>query len=434
MKQGLRWVLSMIALLLIAAVAVWGASRLWGVTSGQRVALAQMRTEWIPPGRNAFDALWTLQRDVPAAQQRAVVDADRRVIQAWPPMTEGADFRSKAMDFPDLKPSDADHGKLCAASTRGCLAMVSADMNDYAALVERNARLIARADALSDFDYIKFTLPQRLAVPLPTFNNAYAPATRDALLFAQGQQQVALANVCRGIATWRRYAGNTNLLVASMVGAAYAGDGYGSLFAEMLAALPADAPVPVNCREALAAPKSGELSLCEAMKGEFAIGDNQMNEVAIAGGRTQRLGLFFDAQATSAMMAGRMASVCSTGMARMLEQDVPIRIQSQSRSLRSRFACISNAVGCILNQIAEPAYGDYSRRLQDFGMKLKVLGTLLWLRDNPRPGAPLAERLQQRPMVLKSPQREIEIVDDGSRLHIRQYGTSKNEWSQPLRL
>ena len=193
MKQGLRWVVMGFAGLLVAVVAIWAASRLWGVSSQQRAVLAQMRSEWKPVGRNAFDALWTLQHDVPVERQRAITEADANVMRGWPPFgTQAANFRSGAAAYPDLKPDQADRDKLCMASKPGCLAMVSADIPGYAALVERNAKLIARVDALAGYDYIKLLLPARVDTPLPAFVNAYLPATRDALLFAQGRQQEAL--------------------------------------------------------------------------------------------------------------------------------------------------------------------------------------------------------------------------------------------------
>ena len=83
MKQGLRWVLWSVAGVLLLAVALWGASRLWGVRASERAALAQMRTEWTPQGRNGFDALWTYRHDVPTARQAEVVDADIRTIRSW---------------------------------------------------------------------------------------------------------------------------------------------------------------------------------------------------------------------------------------------------------------------------------------------------------------------------------------------------------------
>ncbi len=317
--------------------------------------------------------------------------------------------------------------------------MVSADIPGYAALVERNAKLIARADALGDYDYIKLLLPARVDTPLPAFVNTYIPATRDALLFAQGKQQEALGSVCRSITSWRRYAGNSNLLIASMVATAYAANGYGGLFADMLAAMPTDAPIPEQCNAAFAEVAPGELSLCEAMKGEFRFGDNAMPGLADSpDGETLRDSritrrFLFDAEGTSAMFAADMAAACGKPIEDLLARDIRVRSMRDERQWRGRFACIGNPVGCILSDIAAPAYDDYFRRRQDFGMKLKLLGTLQWLHENPRPDIALAERLRQRPAHLKSPTRAIEISGDGKRLAIRLYETSKGDWSQPLR-
>ena len=441
MKRGLRWVFLSFGALLLAAAALWGASRLWGVRADERAALAQMRAGWTPPGRNGFDAVWTLSYDVPVARQRAVVDADIRTVKAWPAFgLQSTEFRSAATAYPDLRPSDADRDMLCTASKPGCLAMVSADIPAYAGLVARNARLIARADALAGFDHIKLRLPPRADMPLPAFANSYVPATRDALLFAQGKRQEALGNVCRGITGWRRHAANTDMLIASMVANAHAADGYGSLFADMLAAMPADAPIPGQCRLALADVRPAELSLCEAMKGEFAFGYNGMRDLANSPAASNEVSPFarrflFDAEATSAMNARNMAEACGNRFAGMIAGDVPVEPLPLERHWPRRFACVANAVGCILADIAAPAYASYALRRQDFGMKLRLLGALLWLHENPQPGATLADRLSRRPASLKSPAREIEVGEGGKRLYFKRYEASNGgDWSQPLRL
>lgn len=441
MKQGLRWALLSFAGLLVAGLAIWAASRLWGVSPEQRAALALMRSEWAPSGRNGFDALWTLDHDVPVARQQAVTDADARSIRAWPAFPARAvDFRSAAADSPDLTPAEVDRAKFCVPSRPGCLAAVAADQAGYAALVGRNAKLIARADALAGLDHIKSRFPPRPDAPFPAYALAYVPATRDALLFAEGKQQEALGNVCRSIASWRRYASNSDTLIASMVAVSYAANGYGGLFADMLAELPTDAPVPAQCRIALGEVHPRELSLCQAMKGEFAYSDSAMRAVAnaphgsaFAGDSWFTRHVLLDAEATSAMGASHMAQACASRVARLVAQDAPVDWLASERSWRERFACIGNAFGCILSDIAAPAYEDYVHRMQDLGMKLKLLGTLLWLHENPQPGALLAQRLSQRPAVLRSPERDIEAAEDGERLRIRLYERSKNEWSQPLR-
>lgn len=438
MKQGLRWVLWSVCGLLLAATALWTASRLWGVTDAQRAALAQMRAEWTPAGRNGFAALWTLRRDVPADRQQAVLDADVRTIQAWPPqVVVERKFRSAADDYPDLAPAPDESPTWCGRDA-GCLAKVAADVPAYSALVERHARLIARADALLGYDYLKSPLPPRIDGVTPVFADTIAPATRDALLFAQGHRQEALANVCRAIGAWRRYAANSDQLIATMVADANSVEAYGSLFAEMLAALPADAAVPAECDAALAQVQSQELSLCTAMKGEFAYGEaaiRQMMEANADKRRGIRLAepLLYDDHGTQAMRASVFAETCDRRVAGMIERDVPASLQADAGEWWERFGCIGNMLGCMVNGIAGPAYEGYLHRRQDSGMKLRLLGTLLWLHRNPQPDASLAERLARRPAALKSPAREIRADADGKRLRIDLYAGSKaSDWSQPL--
>lgn len=438
MKQGLRWVLWSVCGLLLAASVLWTASRLWGVTDAQRAALAQMRAEWTPAGRNGFAALWTLRRDVPTDRQQAVLDADVRTMQAWPPQVVAArEFHGTAEQYPDLAPVPDESPRWCGRDA-GCLAKVAADIPAYVALVERHARLIARADALLGYDYLKSPLPPRVDMPLPAMADSYVPATRDALLFAQGRQQEALANTCLGIGGWRRYAANSDLLITAMIADGNA-LGYGAQFAEMLAALPADAPVPVECDAALAPASPRELSMCRAFTGEFAFMQASMRQmqsaepgvdVRVPPGLSARLSL--DPDASDAMRAEAFAAACGQGVADMLARDIPVRLV-EARGWRQRFGCIANMQGCILDDIATPAFGNYAQRRQDTGMKLRLLGTLLWLHRNPQPGATLAERLARRPASLKSPAREIRADADGKRLRIDLYAASKgNDWSQPL--
>ena len=229
------------------------------------------------------------------------------------------------------------------------------------------------------------------------------------------------------------------MLIASMVATAYSANGYGGLFADMLAAMPADAPIPAQCHIALAEVRPAELSLCEAMKGEFAFGDNATRGLANSpSGETLRDSriarrFLFDAEGTSAMIASNMAAACGKPIEDLVTRDIQVRSMRSEHPWRGRFACIGNPVGCILSDIAAPAYMDYFHRRQDQGMKLKLLGTLLWLHEHPEPEAPLAERLRQRPASLKSPSRDIDIGRDGKQLVIRLHEASKDDWSQPLR-
>ena len=120
-------------------------------------------------------------------------------------------------------------------------------------------------------------------------------------------------------------------------------------------------------------------------------------------------------------------------MTRLQQDQPPLPMKLASMGLGDYFRCADNAIGCILVRIAAPAYGDYAARLQDMGARGRLLATLLWLREHAGDRRPLAERLAARPPALKSPAREIRIVEGGKALAVRMYEQKREkEFVLPL--
>lgn len=434
MRNGLKWTLATLAFLLVAASVLWATSRYLGLGAADREALRLMREPWRPEGRNAFAAFWTLGRDMPEALQERVTAADMRAIAALQAGASPWVSYAPASGYPSLQHGDQDAALFCRASDSNCLARVQADVAGYRALVDRHAVSIARADALAGYDHFRTLLPAGPGVHALAFQGAYAPATRDALLFAQGQRQQAIGNVCRGIGTWRRFAGNNDHLLAGLIAAVYASDGYGRLFAEMLAQLPPGQALPASCDAALAEVRPDEPSLCRALRTEFAYSDSMTGR----GAKAQQDGvwppqdLFFDHQATRAMMARNFAPACSAAGAGQIARDARLDI-APPPAMRSRFVCLSNPTGCMLADIAAPAYSGHVWRMQDYGMKLRALAALRWLHDHPQPGRALDARLAQLPAYTRTPQRRVSADADGTRLVIALYDrTQERDWSLPV--
>jgi hypothetical protein len=263
---------------------------------------------------------------------------------------------SPAPGHPRLAPAVEDAALFCRTGEH-CLAKVQADVARYEALVARHARLLARADALAGYDHFQTLLPKGPGVDSPTFAHAYAPATRDALLFARGERQLAIGNACRAIGTWRRLAGNNDHLLAGMTAAGYAADGYGRLFADMLAQLPAGEALPEACAAALAEVRPEELSLCRALRTEFAYSDRTIAATVTdqgADGTWPPPGLFFEPDATRAMLARTFAPACDADALRRLADDAGSGFEP-TPAMRTRLVCLSNPAGCILADIAAPA-------------------------------------------------------------------------------
>lgn len=440
-----RWTkrlgLALLALVAITAV-LWAISRALYPTEEQRDALALMQQPAPPPGENAFAAMWTLDRAVPPDEMSRVIELDAARIAGLsqfpdPDNPTGPAFVSAAEQYPDLAPSAEDRDLFCNPERENCVEKVAADVATYRALVERNSRLLDRIDALADYDYVRQQLPWNMTASILIPGKAAHSATRNALWFADGRVDDALAASCRGIDTWRRLGASGDTLILRMIANAFAIKYHGKVLADMLAELPIDHPLPSACEPALAPPSPQELSICTAMRGEFELLTETtapiLEEVNEQDWRLQlHIFLLYDAEATAAAKAEDFAPMCAERELQRIAADRP-EIEQPETSESSRFACIGNLTGCIMNTISAPAYSSYRIRMQDFGARIELLATLAWLRENADRSDRLEVLLEQRPDALKSPTRQVEIGEDGDTLRIRMFRDRDGEtWSVPL--
>lgn len=445
MNKWARWVAGLLLLIVCVAGSVWGVSRLAGPTDAQEAALAAMED---PPmtGRNAFGALWLLPYEIPEAQREAVLAEDLRRFRAagTPGPDSGITAAPAAVSsaegrFPQSSLS-ADEASLFCGGKGDCLRKVAAERDRYAALVARHAGLIDRAEALSAYDHIAHPTSEALIdVILPPYQHGKLPATRHALLFLDGRRDEAFDGTCRAIATWRRLGARSDNLIARMIGIAYAVDVYGALFAEMLAEVPRDHPLPASCTQAFAAITDDEQSVCRAMRGEFrflqsALREAQRNGIDGDEGPVTRIfqGLYFDIDTTEADRAEDLAWYCGEEARTRMRADVPVSSPVPEKDL-FRFQCIANAAGCILAQIAAPTFDPYPRRIQDANAKLRLLALLVRLRADAADARPFAERLQAHAGEVGSAQRRPVLEAGGRRLQLQMFDRQKGEtWSIPL--
>lgn len=445
MNKWARRVAWLLLLIVCVAGSVWGLSRLTGPTDAQEAALAAMHE---PPmtGRNAFGALWLLPYEIPEAQREAVLAEDLRRFRAAgtpvpdPGMVAAPMAVSSAEGrFPQVGLS-ADEASLFCGGKGGCLRKVAADRERYAALVARHAGLIDRAEALSAYDHIAHPASETLIdVILPPYQHGKLPATRHALLFVDGRRDEAFDGNCRAIATWRRLGARSDNLIARLIGAAYAVDVHGALFAEMLAEVPRDYPLPVSCREAFAPITDDELSMCRAMRGEFrflqsALRDAERNGLDGDDGPLTRMfqGLYFDIETTEADRAEDLAWYCGDEARTGMRADLPVSTPVPEKD-PFRFQCIANAAGCILAQIAAPTFDPYPRRIQDANAKLRLLALLVRLRADAADARPFAERLRAHAGEVGSAQRRPVVEAGGRSLQLRMFERQKGEtWRIPL--
>lgn len=424
----------MLAGVLILAAVLWTWSRLQPLAPAQREAMALLQPSPEPEGRNAFAALWLLGRDVPAARLQEVTEADMQRIRAElarsPDVVPAGPGEGTAAQYRDLQPNDADRALFC--SLHGdCLQQVRADPDGYAALVARHRVLLDRVAALSGYDFYRSQSPPDTRVPIPMLSLAHLGITRAAQAYASGDVDAGLAGTCTGVRTWRTLGTDADSLIVKMLGIRLATDGYGRLLAQMLAELPAGHPLPPACETALAPVSVDELSICEAMRGEYASSaatidaiDNQKTAGTVQAALNR---LVYDPAKSKALIEGNFAPACSSATRAMLAADGKSDWQQEPRP-RLRMECIANLAGCILADIASPAYAGYGRRAQDGGARLDLLRGIASLHGVDGDASTREARLRRFWADTRSRNRELRFVDDGRAVEVRQFDASHGGW------
>lgn len=434
-----RSAMVLIGVVLLAAL-LWTVARALPLTAEQRAAIALLEQAPEFPGRNAFGLLWTMGNAVPADRIEAVLAEDARRIAEFRslppnPSMPTAPVEWAREDDPAVEISKADRALFCGERDASCIERVTNDTEAYRALIERHGARLDRIESLADYGHID--LPWSYGfdfLDIPPLGGFGDTRTRHALRFVEGRIDQALALSCRAIDTWRRLGRNSDSLILRMTANAYAIRHHGAQVAEMLAAVPPGQPLPAACETALAPPEPAELSLCNAMRGEFEIVRDSERMVRAAAAQTWfgELGLLgYDFEAMGGSIAENHARQCTDAALARIEQDLPKALPPEASSWR--FSCLGNLIGCRLEALTTPNYNDYHVRMLDFGFQLRALATLAWLHRE-HPGEPVTEALlQARPDALKSPARELIAIDDGAALEVPLYSEYPlSSWRLPL--
>jgi len=445
LKPFLKWgTLSLCVLLVLLSVA-WVVARTMYPTEAQREAIAELESLPEHEGENAFPLLWSLGHAVPDSELEEVMNEDVRRFSetpVWPEPDEGAvhpNFESARADYPDLSPSAEDRRMFCGEQDENCLEKVRRDLDAYNALMDRNRALLDRTARLHDYEYVRSPFPPRQTAPFPSYQNVTYLRTRHAVAFASGSEREAIAAVCREIQTWRRLSANADVLIDRLFGLENASKRNGTMLANMLAQWPVDEPLPAPCASALSPPELADVSICHALHGEFArvafFGRNleQYDDGSL---ESLMLPVLFDAEATLGRDAENYWRFCEESAgAKLLADRRPIET---SRPSIMQFDCVGNYYGCAWSANSNTGYADYQDRALDHGARLRVLGTLAWMRRHGDDGRSPKALLEARPDALKSPERDIVFGPEGQTLRVPlyqpEYGSQSklNHWSIPL--
>ncbi|MGV8961298.1 MAG: hypothetical protein ACOH1V_13110 [Stenotrophomonas sp.] len=417
MLKGLRWLLQGLLGAVVLVVAVWTVSRLWPQSRAERETVTLLEQDAPRPGSNAFARLWLLGYDGIAEDRLDELLAEdvarhRQALAALPEDAYPSVTTFNSVATTGFVPV-ANVENFCRWRESGCLRKVRLNETQVAAALEGQQALLQRIARLAQDGHYRNPFAPDPAMLMPPFKLLSRALPAHALAHVQGRSDEALQGLCTDTLTGRMLMSHSDSLVAAMTGAAMI-ESNGALLGEVLAELPRQHPLPAVCERAFAPAVASELTVCQPMRGEFAL-----SSAAIPHLNPWPQSLLLDREKTRGRMARQMAWPCGKGGLEALARDEPARAPTSHLSLW-QLECAANPIGCTLSDIAAPAYADYSLRPQDAGAQLRLVAALLWLREQPS-DAPAEALLPRLPANLANGPRTIRVSDDGRSLQLDRY-------------
>lgn len=350
------------------------------------VQLLQLPNQRAVGEHDGFARLWSWQHEVPEAELQAVLAADSQQLQRH---LDSEDSTSPRFDARGrYRELGYDPQGLCPPAPASCLEHVRVAPEATAAALAAQQPLLQRLQGLHQADHIRYGFTPALDSPLPPLQGIAAlTATANAQAFASGQVEAALAGSCRDLATWRRLRSRTDALVVDMVGIAIAAQ-QAQLLAEMLAELPPQQALPADCELALAPPSAGELDQCDDWRGEYRLMQNAVrdhlprsaaSEGSLLPGALVKLAV--NERATLERLALPLAALCGASID-------PVATGP------GWMDWVFDPFGTQLGEIAQPDFGQYRQRAEDFLQLLQGLRLARWLGAQAEPAAAFAARPQ----------------------------------------
>jgi hypothetical protein len=429
-----------VVLIAYAVVLAWG--RLRGPSEVQAKALTLVHQDLRPTkGRNAFPALWLADYDVPIDQVDAVYAKDRQRMPTWLARLP----RDGSMPDQFVDSAAAQYAKLpaltvankamtCGARDDDCLAKVSEHRDALRAMLLRQQIRLHHGEAIGDYDYEWNDLPPNIYALPPYGSEHNLWRTAAALNFVDGRQALALNQICMNALAMRRMHAHNNTLIGTMVAGSRL-QSAANLFVHMLSELPPEQALPDTCATAFTAVAMEDVDLCASMQWEFRFffESDQMDGEAQAHWWDA---LLFAKTGTRRQAASRFAWVCSDaarvklmGDHRFKEQDLP--------QTADFFDWVSNPEGSTVVRIPWPSYMGYMHRQQDTAATLRLVATVLWLRQTHGDGRTREDRLAHRPAWMDvDKDRQLKVAADGRSIHMDYHGSGEwpTEWPLPAEL
>lgn len=392
--------LALVLCLLFLFVGFVVAMRFVPPTPEQLAALQLLRVATPPvEGRDGSDAAWLLDRDVPAKKQAEVARQYREYLDKA--NAAGANKTALANPLHPWKPypeAPAEEAGVCKLRERGCLAYVKANIDLVGETLDAHRKGLDAALALVEHDGLRLGVRPSVSAPYPPLQSQRRLVkTWFAHEFAIGRQLEAIDGICRDIAGWRRLGGNSDTLIASMVGVSYVEQDL-ALLSELLEELSISASLPPSCEGALAEVEDYELDLCPAMRMEFRAMETIELEVEAAPGDSAQP---FDGENFVASVAPGYARFCAADRLQARRADRAALPHPRPAKICSTLRRAADPFGCTLAEIAWPeGFDRYLDRRTDQAAMLALMRTVVWLRTAVETTEEVEAALARRPASL----------------------------------
>lgn len=397
---------------------VWGVSRALPVPRAQAQALRDMQQagQVILPGHdNAFPAIWLLPYDGVAEHEWAALVTED-VVRHDEAMARGADGEIQDSVAGQRFTEVSSQTRWCRHDAGSCLGQVREHQAEVAADHAGHDALHRRVAALTRYGHYRNGFTPEPSMPFPRFALLLERTSAHALAHVRGESQAALQGVCEDAATARMLMREGDSLLVAAIAGAWA-ERSASLFTDILAELPRDAPLPALCATAFQPPQVAELDMCVPLRGEFVFQAAAMTAASVE--PYQRA--FYSEEKTQARTAWLLSRSCGASVQAQIREDQRVRLQAPPPVWDPH--CAGNLAGCVLMGVDSPEYEVYLHRMQDNGAQLRLAAAMMWLREQPlTPGHDNALIvLQDLPLSLRSPSRGLRDTPDGRHVELERY-------------
>lgn len=444
-SYGLLW------LLLISWVTLALSEWLPPPTDAQRRALELLESSQsqVNGERNAFARLWLFGYDIPEAELEQIAAADVQAFETLAAKGEVENFVSTAEGrYPAIPTPPGSDPALCEPWSEPCLTRVRRDPEGSRVLVRDYAAWLQRTELIGGYDHYLYLFQHRIDSPIGLSGHLInLPMTAAALDFVDGEVGEAFARLCHQTSVWRQLRANTDAVIVDLVGIAQMSLAAG-LYAEILAELPEDFNPP--CLDTFAVLTDQELNQCPSNRGDFLMNENSIKAwVAGRFGSSPRkeeptfihhavTGLL-NKRRVIAVFAEELAPYCDIEHFKRLQERDPRPIAGPEGQHCGLLGQVLDPVGCymtlnIVGQIFNSS-AEYYHRALDLDARLKLLGTAIWLHNQPDE-IDLAGLYAQRPSAFSLPYHEPAIDLERNLLRIRNihvHPERPQHWEIPIR-